>query len=164
MSLQIVRQKIDGMERAGKVSAADIDALVLAAERSLKGKSDGVSNAEAREVADFFMRIQRNVTRKNAPTLLVAAEAITKLNAFFVAHLLPYGDNARPMMSLVLSVLEHVNAQPLNTKPRVGSLQPLALGASGVAYVDPVKREFVVRTPDGFYGPYVLTSTNPGRG
>jgi hypothetical protein len=164
MSLAVVNKQIDAIYKKGVAEEADIAALITAAERSQKGKSDGVSNAEARAVADFFMRLRAGLSSKSAPAVAVAGRGLEMLNSFFVAHHLPYGVNAKPMMELVASVLKNMvyggaTEEPvtkLEDKPRTGSLQPLRIDPERIAYVDAVKKQFVVKQVDGFYGPFEL--------
>lgn len=166
MSLAVVNKHIDAIYKKGVAEDADIAALITAAERSQRGKSDGVSNAEARAVADFFIRIRSGVSSKSAPAVRVSERGLEMLNSFFVAHHLPYGVNAKPMMELVAGVLKNmVYAQAqeapaappkLDDKPRTGSLQPLRIDPERIAYVDAVKKQFVVKQTDGFYGPFEL--------
>jgi hypothetical protein len=47
-------------------------------------------------------------------------------------------------------------APKLEEKPRTGSLQPLRIDTERVAYLDAVKKQFVVKQSDGFYGPFEL--------
>lgn len=157
MSLAIVQKQIDAIYAKGAADDADIAVMLKAAERSQKGKSDGVSNAEARAVADFFLRIKSGVVGKATPPVSVSERGLQMMNAFFVAHHLPYGVNARPMMNLVAETIKNVHFAPLlDEKPRTGSLQPLRIAHEQVAYVDAVKKQFVLKTPGGFFGPFVL--------
>lgn len=158
MSLTIVSKKIDEILHAGIATEGDIQALITAAERSQKGKSDGVSNAEARALADFFTRI-RVSAQQGKPIVHVSDEGLRMLNSFFVTHHLPYGDNAKPMMELVVGVLKNLvyaEAPKLDQKPRTGSLQPLRVDRERVAYLDAVKKQFVVKQNEDFFGPFEM--------
>jgi hypothetical protein len=165
MSLAVVNKQIDAIYKKGIAEESDIAALITAAERSQKGKSDGVSNAEARAVADFFVRLRAGLSSRSAPAVKVSERGLEMLNSFFVAHHLPYGVNAKPMMELVAGVLKNMvyggaTQEPASTKledkPRTGSLQPLRIDPERIAYVDAVKKQFVVKQVDGFYGPFEL--------
>ena len=68
-------------------------------------------------------------------------------------------DNAKPMMELVAGVLKNLvfeEAPKLEQKPRTGSLQPLRVDREQVAYLDAVKKQFVVKKDDDFYGPFEM--------
>lgn len=157
MSLAVVTKQIEAIYKKGVADEGDIAALITAAERSQKGKSDGVSNAEARALADFFIRLRAGLSTKGAPAPKVSDRGLQMLNSFFVAHHLPYGDNAKPMMELVANVLKNVVYQgALDDKPRTGSLQPLRIDRERVAYVDAVKKQFIVKETEGFFGPFNL--------
>jgi hypothetical protein len=166
MSLDVVSKRIEVLTQKPVLKAEDVADVIVAAERSQKGRSDGVSNAEARAVADLYLRSQAPGAaspKVRAPVL--EDGAVNKLNAFFMAHNLPYGQNKGPMKERILRALEQ---QPLGEAmprtPRTGSLQPLRLSAQGEerrdAYVDVVKKQFVVRVGENadakFYGPFTL--------
>lgn len=159
MSLSIVSKKIEEITLKGIADENDIAELITAAERSQKGKSDGVSNAEARALADFFLRVKTSMATKHNPAIVVSERGMAMLNSFFVAHHLPYGDNAKPMMELVAGVLKSLvldDQSTLEQKPRTGSLQPLRVDQERVAYLDAVKKQFVVKQKDAFYGPFEM--------
>ena len=165
MSLAGVSEKIQVLAKKPVVREADpdLDEVFVAAERSVKGRPDGVSNAEGRAIADFFLG-------SNAPlaSLKVVLEdgAVSKFNAFFMAHNLPYGDNKLPMKERIQNALSQRTdlGEPMARPPRTGSLQPLRLTKADEstrkdAYVDVVKKQFFVKVMDGaaeakFYGPF----------
>jgi hypothetical protein len=168
MSLDVVSKKIEVIARKTVIKAEDIDEVIVAAERSLKGRSDGVSNAEARAVADLYLRTKAPVAATKAPTPKLEDGAVNKLNAFFIAHNLPYGQNKAPMKER----LQHALAlrggdlgEPMARTPRTGSLQPLRLSNADEprkdAYVDAVKKQFIVKVEDKFYGPFDLDAVHP---
>lgn len=160
MSLSVVTKKIEQIQLKGSADESDIQELITAAERSQKGKSDGVSNAEARALADFFLRVKASVTSKAGPAIVVTGRGMEMLNSFFIAHHLPYGDNAKPMMELVVGVLKELvfeqQAPKMEAKPRTGSLQPLRIDREKIAYLDAVKKQFVVKKDADFYGPFEM--------
>ena len=166
MSLDVVSKKIEVLARKPVIKAEDIDEVIVAAERSQKGRSDGVSNAEARAVADLYLRTKAPATPSKMTTPVLEDGAVNKLNAFFMAHSLPYGDNKLPMKERIQNALATRSdlGEPMVRAPRTGSLQPLRLTKSDEpvrkdAYVDAVKKQFVVKVMDGaaeakFYGPF----------
>lgn len=176
MSLDVVSKKIEVIDRLIQrkvvIKAELIDDVVLAAERSVKGRSDGVSNAEARAVADLYLRAKAPVASPKASAPPLEDGAVSKLNAFFIAHQLPYGDNKLPMKERIQHALAARDQAGLGLgvemarAPRTGSLQPLRLTKSDDsvrkdAYVDAVKKQFMVKVMDGatepkFYGPFAL--------
>lgn len=177
MSLDVVSKKIEVIARKPVIKAEDIDEVIVAAERSLKGRSDGVSNAEARAVADLYLRAKAPsaaASPKGPAAPALEDGAVSKLNAFFIAHQLPYGDNKLPMKERIQNALADRDAKGLGLgaemtrPPRTGSLQPLRLSKSDEAvrkdaYVDAVKKQFVVKVVEGnnsseakFYGPFAL--------
>jgi hypothetical protein len=172
MSLDVVSKKIEVLARKPVIKAEDIDEVIVAAERSLKGRSDGVSNAEARAVADLYLRAKAPVASPKVQAPSLEDGAVSKLNAFFIAHQLPYGDNKLPMKERIQNALAERDKSGLGLgvemarAPRTGSLQPLRLTKTDEsvrkdAYVDAVKKQFVVKVMDGasepkFYGPFAL--------
>lgn len=172
MSLDVVSKKIEVLARKPVIKAEDIDEVIVAAERSVKGRSDGVSNAEARAVADLYLRSKAPVPTQKSSAPALEDGAVSKLNAFFIAHQLPYGENKLPMKERIQDALAQREANGLGMglemarAPRTGSLQPLRLTKSDEnprkdAYVDAVKKQFVVKVMDGasepkFYGPFAL--------
>ena len=158
-------KRVEPLTKKPVFKAEDVVDLITAAERSAKGRCDGVSNAEARAVADLYLRSRSHQGTPKAPTPVLEGEAVNKLNAFFIAHNLPYGNNRGPMKDRVLRMLAgQTMGEPMARAPRTGSLQPLRLSGSDQerrdAYVDIVKKQFVVRVSDGsaaqFYGPFAL--------
>lgn len=166
MSLDVLTKRIEVLNHKTVVKEEDAAGLIVVAERSEKGRIDGVSNAEARALADFYVRtVASRPTETKAPTRAVEAGAVNKLDAFFMAHSLPYGRNKGPMKERILHALEGRSlGAPMERTPRTGSLQPLRLSGAGEerrdAYLDVVKKQFVVRVGDGaqaqFYGPFAL--------
>ena len=176
MSLDVVSRKIEVLAKKPVIKADDIAEVITAAERSQKGRSDGVSNAEARAVADLYLRTRAPPSSGPVAKAPVLEDgAVSKLNAFFIAHQLPYGDNKLPMKERIQGALARIDAEgglgaPLPRAPRTGSLQPLRLTKADEsprmdAYVDAVKKQFVVKVIDRdnateprFYGPFALES------
>ncbi|MCC7111399.1 MAG: hypothetical protein IT382_19045 [Deltaproteobacteria bacterium] len=166
MSLDVVSKKIEVLSHQKVVKEADVGELVVSAERSVKGRVDGVSNAEARAVADFYVRTVSPLPVKAKIEVPVLDDgAVNKFDAFFMAHHLPYGKNKGPMKERILHALEGKPlGEPMQRAPRTGSLQPLRLSRQGEerrdAYLDVVKKQFVVRVGDGpeakFFGPFPL--------
>lgn len=166
MSLDVVSKKIEVLSHQKVVKEADVGELVVSAERSVKGRVDGVSNAEARAVADFYVRTVSPLPVKAKIEVPVLDDgAVNKFDAFFMAHHLPYGKNKGPMKERILHALEGMPlGEPMQRAPRTGSLQPLRLSRQGEerrdAYLDVVKKQFVVRVGDGpeakFFGPFPL--------
>lgn len=166
MSLDVLSKKIEVLSHQKVVKEADAADLVVSAERSLKGRIDGVSNAEARAVADFYVRAVNAPPVKSKVEVPVLEDgAVNKFDAFFMAHQLPYGRNKGPMKERILHALEGKSlGEPMARTPRTGSLQPLRLSRQGEerkdAYLDVVKKQFVVRVGDGaearFFGPFPL--------
>ena len=164
MSLDVVTKKIEVIARKPVIKEADIAEVITAAERSEKGRTDGVSNAEGRAVADLYLRTKAAVPSR-LPTPKLDDGAVNKLNAFFIAHNLPYGDNKAPMKDRIIAALDKLGdmGAPLARPPRTGSLQPLRLSAKGEpakdAYVDVVKKQFIVKlegSTGNFFGPFSL--------
>ncbi len=163
MSLDVVTKKIEVITRKEVIKEADIQEVITAAERSQKGRQDGVSNAEGRAVADLFLRAKTGAPSPRLATPKLEDGAVSKLNAFFMAHHLPYGDNKGPMKDRILAALHKRDddlGEALARPPRTGSLQPLRLSAKGEpqkdAYVDVVKKQFIVKLDGRFYGPFGL--------
>ena len=168
MSLDVVSKKIEVLSHQKVVKEADVGELVVSAERSVKGRVDGVSNAEARAVADFYVRTVSPLPAKAKIEVPVLEDgAVNKFDAFFMAHHLPYGKNKGPMKERILHALEGKSFRDEDAMPRMprtGSLQPLRLSRQGEerrdAYLDVVKKQFVVRVGDGpeakFFGPFPL--------
>ena len=164
MSLDVVSKKIEVLSKKPVIKAEDIAEVITAAERSQKGRSDGVSNAEARAVADLYLRAKAGGPSPKIPTPVLEDGAVNKLNAFFMAHQLPYGQNKGPMKDRILAALEKQGGslgEPMAQKPRTGSLQPLRLTPNDAperrdAYVDVVKKQFIVKVAEQFYGPFAL--------
>lgn len=165
MSLDVVTKRIESRSQKKVWKEDDAVDIIVAAERSEKGRSDGVSNAEARAVADVYVRSVAPVPTTKVATPVLDDGALNRFDAFFVAHNLPYGKNKGPMKERVLQALaEQALGAPLPRPPRTGSLQPLRLpdvdGARRDAYLDIVKKQFVVRVGDGsaaqFFGPFTL--------
>ncbi|OGQ10947.1 MAG: hypothetical protein A2138_24970 [Deltaproteobacteria bacterium RBG_16_71_12] len=165
MSLDVVSKRIEVLSQKKLAKEEDAVDVIVAAERSLKGRSDGVSNAEARAVADLYLRSRAPTpsTKLQAPVL--EDGAVKKLEAFFIAHNLPYGTNKGPMKDRILAALAGRQlGEPMARAPRTGSLQPLRLSRADEerrdAYLDVVKKQFVVRIGEGaqatFYGPFPL--------
>jgi hypothetical protein len=127
---------------------------------------DGVSNAEARAVVDLYLKTKSAPTARTAPQL--ADNLDEKFNGFFATHGLPYGKNKLPMKERVQNALaQHGDlGVEMARAPRTGSLQPLRLTKTDDAvrkdaYIDIVKKQFVVKVMDGgaepkFYGPFSL--------
>jgi hypothetical protein len=168
MSLDVVSKKIEVLTQKPVIRAEDIAEVIVAAEKSQKGRHDGVSNAEARAVADLYLRSKAPVATTKVKTPVLEDGAVNKLNAFFMAHNLPYGQNKGPMKERIQSALSSLPGlgEPLARPPRTGSLQPLRLTNTDDpvrkdAYVDVVKKQFVVKVQEGaaeprFYGPFNL--------
>lgn len=171
MSLDVLSKKIEGLARKVLIKAADIEEVIAAAERSLTGRSEGVSNAEARAVADLYLRTAATTTATSAMSStapVLEDGAVNKLNAFFMAHSLPNGNNKVPMKERIQGALAQRAdlGEPMARPPRTGSLQPLCLTKTDEAtrkdaYVDAVKKQFVVKVMDGaqgalFYGPFAF--------
>jgi hypothetical protein len=162
MSLDVVTKKIEVIARKPVIKEADIAEVITAAERSEKGRTDGVSNAEGRAVADLYLRTKAPVASAKLPAPKLEEGAVNKLNAFFIAHNLPYGDNKGPMKDRIISALDKLGdmGAALARPPRTGSLQPLRLSAKGDpqkdAYVDVVKKQFIVKLEGNFFGPFSL--------
>ncbi len=165
MSLDVVTKRIDSRSQKKVWKEDDAVDIIVAAERSEKGRSDGVSNAEARAVADVYVRSLAPAPTTKVATPVLDDGALNRFDAFFVAHNLPYGKNKGPMKERVLAALEKMPlGEPMARPPRTGSLQPLRLpdsdGGRRDAYLDIVKKQFVVRVGDGasaqFYGPFAL--------
>lgn len=165
MSLDVVSKRIEVLSKKPVVKASDVDDVITAAERSVKGRCDGVSNAEGRAVADLYLRSRAHTASVKVPAPVLEGEAVNKLNAFFIAHNLPYGQNKGPMKERVLRALsQQPIGEAMARAPRTGSLQPLRLSGPDQerrdAYVDIVKKQFVVRVGDGdsarFHGPFAL--------
>src|ERR1041384_4814955 len=166
MSLDVVTKKIESIARKPVIKEADIDEVILAAERSVKGRTDGVSNAEGRAVADLYMRTKLATPSPKLPQPKLEDGAVSKLNAFFIAHNLPYGENKQPMKDRLVAALSARGndlGPPITRPPRTGSLQPLRLSAKGEpakdAYVDVVKKQFIVKLEGAFYGPFNLSAS-----
>ena len=173
MSLDVVAKKIEVVERKlgirAPVKAEDIEPVLVAAEKSEKGRSDGVSNAEGRAVADLYIRLKagKPVAKTATPAQAPAVDdAVFKgIDRFFMAHNLPYGENKAPMkerLNAALVARGNDLGEQLSRPPRTGSLQPLRLSAVGEpqkdAYVDVVKKQFVVKLAGQFYGPFGFDS------
>lgn len=166
MSLDVLSKRIDEvLTRKKVVKEEDAKELIVAAERSVKGRVDGVSNAEARAVADLYLRSRAPVKSTKVQAPVLEDGAVNKFDAFFMAHNLPYGKNKGPMKERILHALEGKALGPaMDRTPRTGSLQPLRLSGAGDerrdAYLDVVKKQFVVRLGDGpqaqFFGPFPL--------
>jgi hypothetical protein len=165
MSLDVVTKRIDALKEQKVVKETDAAGVIVAAERSIKGRSDGVSNAEARAVADLYLRSRAPVVSTKAQAPVLDDGAVNKFDAFFMAHNLPYGKNKGPMKERILHMLAAVPlGEPMERTPRTGSLQPLRLSRLGEerrdAYIDIVKKQFVVRVGDGaearFFGPFAF--------
>ncbi|MBI1945059.1 MAG: hypothetical protein HYS27_05150 [Deltaproteobacteria bacterium] len=166
MSLDVVSKRIEIRNEKKAWKEDDAADVIVAAERSLKGRSDGVSNAEARAIADLYLRSKAPVASTKLKAPVLEEGAVKKLEAFFIAHNLPYGSNKAPMKERILTALaDKPLGEPMARAPRTGSLQPLRLSGADQerrdAYLDVVKRQFVVRVGDGpeakFYGPFALT-------
>lgn len=165
MSLDVVSKRIDVLSLKKVAKEEDAVDLIVAAERSLKGRSDGVSNAEARAIADLYLRSKAPVASKKVLAPVLEDGAVKKFDAFFMAHNLPYGKNKGPMKERILAALvDRPLGEPMARAPRTGSLQPLRISAIGEerrdAYLDVVKKQFVVRLGEGaqasFFGPFPL--------
>lgn len=165
MSLDVVSKRIEVLTQKKVVKEEDAADVIVAAERSLKGRSDGVSNAEARAVADLYLRSRAPVVSKKIHTPVLEDGAVNKFDAFFIAHNLPYGKNKGPMKERILHALaDKPLGEPMARTPRTGSLQPLRLSGQGEerrdAYFDVVKKQFIVRVGDGpqaqYFGPFAL--------
>ncbi|MCC7073884.1 MAG: hypothetical protein IT383_21430 [Deltaproteobacteria bacterium] len=165
MSLDVVNKRIEITRHRPVCQEDAATEIIVAAERSEKGRADGVSNAEGRAVADFYVRCVAQVQTPKVATPALDHNALNRFDAFFMAHNLPYGKNKGPMKDRVLSMLAKVPlGAPLARAPRTGSLQPLRLpdvdGTRRDAYLDIVKKQFVVRTGEGtsaqFFGPFPL--------
>jgi hypothetical protein len=152
MSAVIVSKTIDAIARKPILKREDVQQVIVAAERSEKGRPDGVSNAEAREIQLFVAKNKQKLD----------GDAVSAVNAFMMRHNLPYEANRGPMkerMSAVLATLPGLG-EPLARPPRTGSLQPVRLSAQGEpakdAYYDVVKKSFLVKLEGQFYGPFPL--------
>jgi hypothetical protein len=153
MSALIVTKTIDAIARKPLLKREDVQQLIVAAERSEKGRPDGVSNAEAREIQLFVAKNKQKLE----------PEAVNAVNAFMMRHNLPYEANRGPMkgrMNAVLAAREGLG-EPLTRQPRTGSLQPVRLTdvdeqPEKLAYYDVVKKSFVVKLEGQFYGPFPL--------
>ena len=158
MSLDVVTKHIEVIERKTVVKEEDIEALRLKAERSEKGRTDGVSNAEGRAVADFYLRAVKGAPSPKLPAPKLEDGAVSKLNAFFMAHNLPYGDNKAPMKERIVGALARRDGALGDAikPPRTGSLQPLRISPEQDAYVDVVKKQFIIKQAGEFYGPFPL--------
>lgn len=165
MSLDVVSKRIEVLTQKKVVKEEDAADVIVAAERSLKGRSDGVSNAEARAVADLYLRSRAPVVSKKIQTPVLEDGAVNKFDAFFIAHNLPYGKNKGPMKERILHALgDKPLGGPMARTPRTGSLQPLRLSGQGEerrdAYFDVVKKQFIVRVGEGpqaqYFGPFAL--------
>lgn len=170
MSLDVVSKKITLIAKKPVIKAEDVAEVIVAAERSERGRSDGVSNAEARAVADLYLRSKAALPTTRAALPVLEDGAVSKLNAFFLAHNLPYGQNKGPMKERIQAVLAQRPdlGEALARPPRTGSLQPLRLTNADEpvrkdAYVDVVKKQFLVKVQDAaapatarFYGPFSL--------
>ena len=166
MSLTVLSKKLEVLNTLTVVKEEHVDDALVAAERSEKGRQDGVSNTEARALNDFFMRAAKpgtsapTNTKVRTPTL--EQGAVRKFNAFFVAHDLPYGENKGPMKERVLRTLESTPlGAALDRTPRTGNLQPLKLDDERLAYVDIVKHQFVLRVGQDYFGPFALDANAP---
>jgi hypothetical protein len=159
MSLDVVSKKLEVLKQLPVVKEEHIDEVITAAERSEKGRSDGVSNAEARAVVDFYLLAKGGAPSPKFKAPALEPGAVNKLNAFFMAHDLPYGANKGPMKERVMKALEHAKVgEPLARTPRTGNLQPLKLDDNRLAYVDIVKHQFVLRVGNDYFGPFALDS------
>jgi hypothetical protein len=157
MSLDVVSKKIEVLKSLPVVKEEHIAEVIVAAERSVKGRQDGVSNAEARAVVDFYLQAKTTAPSAKLKAPELDPGAVNKLNAFFIAHNLPYGDNKKPMKERILRALDAVVlGAPLSRAPRTGNLQPLRLDDNRLAYVDIVKRQFVLRVGADYFGPFPL--------
>ena len=152
MSAVIVSKTIDVIARKPILRREDVQQVIVAAERSEKGRPDGVSNAEAREIQLFVAKNKQKLD----------GEAVSAVNAFMMRHNLPYEANRGPMKERMVAVLAAQNGlgEPLPRPPRTGSLQPVRLSGPGEpakdAYFDVVKKNFVVKVDGQFYGPFAL--------
>lgn len=169
MSTHIVNARIDALfKQGGVVDAQALRPVLVAATKSARGRTDGVSNAEGRSLADLWARAQKlenpaEVPAEAANALVLVGEAVRVMNDFFVQHGLPYGKNQGPMRARIEALLGDVDlGPPLARPPRTGSLQPLRLqdhdGARRDAYLDIVRRQFYVRVGAGYHGPFALVS------
>lgn len=190
MSNDVLSKKIEVFKSKPIFKSEYVDEVIVAAERSKKGRLDGVSNVEARAVADLFVFVCTKsvpATSAKSAALVVEDGVVNKFDAFFMAHQLPYGKNKRPMKEHIEHSLEKHRAallaqrvgegnRPLHVgehaelgfamprAPRTGSLQPVRLTHNEVAYVDAVKKQFVVKVKESdaeptFYGPFGLAAS-----
>jgi hypothetical protein len=164
MTFDPVKQQLDALRAKGRAQGEDVAVLRQKAEKSERGRKDAVSNAAAREIADFFIAaVKGQPPPKMKEPVALDSDAIRGFNGIFVAHNMPYGANKGPMKERILAALAARGDEPwpvLETKPRTGSLQPLRLSNDPQvdAYVDIVKKQFVVKKDGVFYGAFELTT------
>jgi hypothetical protein len=163
MSNKVLTAKIDAIykkappegESVRRASDDDIRGLIKVAETSEKDKRDGVSNAEARELGDFYVRlVNPQFASKDRPRVQASDTGLELLNAFFVAHNLPYGDGRPKVMNMVADVIKNAHLVPTE-KPRTGSrlfVQVDRSAGGGLAYIDATNANpIVVRRDEDFF-------------
>jgi hypothetical protein len=163
MSLAVIRAKVAQLREKRQITEEDIKpVLELAARNKENGRLVTISNGLGREL-DFLYRSGIEAERSGAASPLMPPldpGARQTVNHWFVAHHVPSGENAATMRQHILSMIEKKGAdlgEPITRMPRLGSLNPLKLTKAGdLAYVDIVKKNFILKQAGEFYGPFPL--------
>lgn len=148
MTVTRIRAAIAEASTDKRVTEAEAKKISMAALFAADGSGDGVSTAEAKVLADFFITAQ-------APGAAVklGAPAVRVFQSLFFSTNVPVG-NARPMVTRTLQdALPFAPGPKLTRAPNVTGLFELPLGkdaelASGperTAYLDPEKKRFFLK-------------------